>query len=268
MRGLFMSKLRSINTIIWSDTWFETLSVGQKLLFIYLITNEKTNMLGVYEVSTRKISFETGLKETEIEKYLLDFEKSNKIKYKEHRVIMLNFLKHQNYNFNMMKSAIDIYNDLPSSLKIENINKIERDKEGFETLCKGFGMVRKVEVEVEDEIEDEDKNESELILTHPLQEFIATTYKNVSKLSSQLTYDECLKLLASYDRNRIADILLQMENKKDLTKKYTSVYLTALTWLKNDFSKGKTISNGQPSKMESMVNSAKEALNMIQDENT
>jgi hypothetical protein len=126
MKGLYMSKLRSINTIIWSDTWFETLSVGQKLLFIYLITNEKTNMLGVYEVSTRKISFETGLKETEIEKYLLDFEKSNKIKYKEHRVIMLNFLKHQNYNFNMMKSAIDIYNDLPSSLKIENINKIER----------------------------------------------------------------------------------------------------------------------------------------------
>jgi hypothetical protein len=168
-----------------------------------------------------------------------------------------------------MKSAIDIYNDLPSALKLENINKIERNKEGFETLCKGFGMVRKVEVEVEveDEIEDEDKNESELILTHPLQEFIATTYKNVSKLSNQLTYDECLKLLASYDRNRIADILLQMENKKDLTKKYTSVYLTALTWLKNDFSKGQNLSKGQPSKMESMVNSAKEALNMIHDGN-
>jgi hypothetical protein len=267
-----MSKLRSINTIIWSDTWFETLSVGQKLLFIYLITNEKTNMLGVYEVSTRKISFETGLKETEIEKYLLDFEKSNKIKYKEHRVIMLNFLKHQNYNFNMMKSAIDIYNDLPSSLKIENINKIERDKEGFETLCKGFGMVRKVEVEVEveieDETEDEIKNESELILTHPLQNYIVSTLKNVSKLSNQLTYDECVKLMSSYDREKIGNILLQMENKKDLTKKYTSVYLTASSWLKRDFSnKGQNLSNGQPSKMESMVNSAKEALNMIHDEN-
>jgi hypothetical protein len=264
MKGLYMSKLRSINTIIWSDTWFETLPIGQKLLFIYLITNEKTNMLGVYEVSTRKISFETGIKETDIEKYLIDFEKLNKIKYRDNRIVMLNFLKHQNYNFNMMKSAIDLYNDLPMSLKIENIDKIERNKEGFETLCKGFGMVRKVEVE--DEIEDEDKNESELILTHPLQEFITTTYKNVSKLSSQLTYDECLKLLSSYDRNRIADILLQMENKKDLTKKYTSVYLTALTWLKNDFSnKGQNLSKGQPSKMESMVNSAKEALNMIYD---
>jgi len=265
-----MSKLRSINTVIWSDTWFETLAVGQKLLFIYLITNEKTNMLGVYEVSTRKISFETGLKEIEIEKYLLDFEKSNKIKYKEHRVIMLNFLKHQNYNFNMMKSAIDIYNDLPSSLKIENINKIERDKEGFETLCKGFGMVRKVEVEIEEEIEDEteEENESELILTHPLQNYIVSTLKNVSKLSNQLTYDECVKLMSSYDKEKIGNILLQMENKKDLTKKYTSVYLTASSWLKRDFrNKVQNLSNGQPSKMESMVNSAKEALNMIYDEN-
>jgi hypothetical protein len=40
-------------------------------------------------------------------------------------------------------------------------------------------------------------------------------------------------------------------------------------WVKNDFSnKGQNLSNGQPSKMESMVNSAKEALNMIYDENT
>ena len=261
-----MSKLRSINTIIWSDTWFETLPVGQKLLFIYLITNEKTNMLGVYEVSTRKISFETGIKESDIEKYLLDFEKSNKIKYKDNRIIMLNFLKHQNYNTNMMKSAIDLYNNLPISLKIDNIDKIERDTKGFETLCKGFGMVRKIEYELEVELEDENKSESELILVHPLQNYVTENLKNVSKLSNQLTYDECEKLLAIHDRQKIADILIQMENKKDLSKKYTSVYLTALNWLKNDFSKkGQNLSNGT-SKMESMVNSAKEALNMLQDE--
>jgi hypothetical protein len=37
-------------------------------------------------------------------------------------------------------------------------------------------------------------------------------------------------------------------------------------WTKSDFSKGQNLSKGQPSKMESMVNSAKEALNMLQDE--
>ena len=38
-------------------------------------------------------------------------------------------------------------------------------------------------------------------------------------------------------------------------------------WTKSDFSKGQNLSKGQPSKMESMVNSAKEALSMLQDEN-
>ena len=37
-------------------------------------------------------------------------------------------------------------------------------------------------------------------------------------------------------------------------------------WTKSDFSKGQNLSKVQPSKMESMVNSAKEALNMLQDE--
>lgn len=37
-------------------------------------------------------------------------------------------------------------------------------------------------------------------------------------------------------------------------------------WANSDFSKGQNLSKGQPSKMESMVNSAKEALNMLQDE--
>ena len=39
-------------------------------------------------------------------------------------------------------------------------------------------------------------------------------------------------------------------------------------WVSNNYNKGQNLSNGQPSKMESMVNSAKEALNIIHDENT
>jgi hypothetical protein len=38
-------------------------------------------------------------------------------------------------------------------------------------------------------------------------------------------------------------------------------------WVNNNYNKGQNLSNGQPSKMESMVNSAKEALNMLYDEN-
>jgi len=145
-----MSKLRSLNTAFWSDTWVEELEPMQKLLFIYLVTNEKTNMLGIYEASIKKISFETGIVPLVVKTYLKDFEEADKVKYIDNMVILINYMKHQNYNTNMKKSAIDTYNDLPKSLKVKglDINK-GNPIEGFERLSKAYGMVRKVEVEYE-----------------------------------------------------------------------------------------------------------------------
>lgn len=159
-----MSKLRSIDTKIWSDTWFEELCAEEKLLFIYLITNEKTNMLGVYEMSKKKISFETSISISNVEKHLKRFENDAKIIYRKNNVILCNFLKHQKYNSNMMVSAVRIYNELSNELKIKGLEYIKEGKEGFETLCEGFGTVRKIEIEIEDEIEVETKKEKKEIL--------------------------------------------------------------------------------------------------------
>ena len=87
-----MSKLRSLNTAFWSDTWVEELEPMQKLLFIYLVTNEKTNMLGIYEASVKKISFETGIVPLVVKTYLKDFEKAEKVKYIDNRVILINYM--------------------------------------------------------------------------------------------------------------------------------------------------------------------------------
>lgn len=157
-----MSKLRSVSTAFWSDPFIEDLTPSQKLLFLYLITNEKTNMLGIYESSIKKISFETGIKKDDIEKALKEFERLKKVNYRNNYVILINYMKHQNFNTNMKKSAIDVYNNLPNELKDKGIS-ISKDNplEGFETLLNSFGMVRKVEVEYEVEVEVETKEELE-----------------------------------------------------------------------------------------------------------
>ncbi len=157
-----MSKLRSISTSFWSDPFIEDLSPNEKLLFIYLITNERTNMLGIYEASTAKMSFETGIEKSIIEKALKGFERLNKVKYVNNYVVLVNYLKHQRFNTNMKKSAIDVYFSLPKELKDSSLN-IDRNNpsEGFETLLNHYGMVRKIEVEVEDETEVEDEVEIE-----------------------------------------------------------------------------------------------------------
>jgi hypothetical protein len=120
--------------------------------------------LGVYEVSIKKIAFETGIDKLTVEKALKRFERDGKIKYAVNRVILYNYLKHQSFNFNMKKSAIDCYNNLPIELKDNDLPKvIERSDKGFETLCEGFGMVRKIELELEVELEVEEEEEINIL---------------------------------------------------------------------------------------------------------
>ena len=57
---------RQFSTATWQDPWFEKLSQKAKLLFIYLWTNEVCNQSGVYQISQRRVEFETGLKISEV----------------------------------------------------------------------------------------------------------------------------------------------------------------------------------------------------------
>jgi hypothetical protein len=156
-----MSKLRSISTAFWSDPLIEDLSPKEKLLFIYLITNDKTNMLGIYESSIKKISFETGLSITETETVLKRLEGLGRIKYIGNWVFVVNYMKHQNYNPNMMISALNTYLKLPKSLNLKHI-EYEKDNpsEAFERLLKALGTVPKYELELEYEYNKEDMSDS------------------------------------------------------------------------------------------------------------
>lgn len=156
-----MSKLRSVSTGFWSDPLIEDLTPNEKLLFLYLITNEKTNMLGIYESSIKKISFETGIIQNDIETILKRLEGLNRIKRLGNWILLVNYMKHQNYNPNMKKSAISIFDNLPNDLGFSKLQtKNETVDEGFERVSKALVTVRKIEVEyeVEDEIEKEHLN--------------------------------------------------------------------------------------------------------------
>lgn len=160
-----MSKLRSVSTAFWSDPFIEELSPSEKLLFLYFITNEKTNMLGIYEVSIKKISYDTGLDIATINSALKIFEELGKLRYEFNHIILVNFMKHQNFNPNMKKSAIDVHNNLPNNLKINKLNIPKEDfLKGFESLLNHYGTVSKEEykIEYESKKETESKKKNEL----------------------------------------------------------------------------------------------------------
>lgn len=52
-----------------------------------------------------------------------------------------------------------------------------------------------------------------------------------------MSEEEFLKLKNKYTGVQISRILLQIENRKDLRRRYSSMYLTTLNWLKNEYGK-------------------------------
>lgn len=55
-----MAIFRKIHTSFWSDAFVQTLTPEQKFFFLYLLTNERTRQCGIYEITIRQISFDTG----------------------------------------------------------------------------------------------------------------------------------------------------------------------------------------------------------------
>lgn len=89
------------------------------------------------------------------------------------------------------------------------------------------------------------KEESGVGAGHPLQDFVRTL-PTVSKLRTQLTFEDCESLIKLYPKELIREKLNDMENHAPLLKKYKSVYLTLNTWCKLAQSKSIPVNEKQP----------------------
>lgn len=90
-----MAKERRLNTKLWSDSWVRTINPLDRYLFIYLLTNEHTDLCGIYELPLDTLAHETGIKENDLQSSYFPKLKP-KVYYYESWVIIPNFVKHQN----------------------------------------------------------------------------------------------------------------------------------------------------------------------------
>lgn len=112
-----MAKQRYINTKFWSDTWISNLDPVEKLLYLYLITNEKTSICGIYELPLKIMAVETGIEKEMIDKILRRFEKDKKVIYKKGWINLTNFIKHQQTSSEKIKTGIEIcLNQVPKDI--------------------------------------------------------------------------------------------------------------------------------------------------------
>lgn len=101
-----MSKQRYLDTKFWSDGYVSKLDPVEKLLFVYLMTNERTNLAGIYELPPKYMAVETGIEISMLENMLSRFERDGKMVRFEGYVRMTNTIKHQNLNNANIRSGV------------------------------------------------------------------------------------------------------------------------------------------------------------------
>lgn len=103
--AFFLGKNRYINTRFWSDSWIvDDLNPLDRYVLLYLLTNEKTNISGVYELPLRTIANETGLDKEEVSRMIKRLEP--KVYYKHGWVVLVNAIRHQNYKNGKIAAGI------------------------------------------------------------------------------------------------------------------------------------------------------------------
>ena len=109
-----MANYRQIHTQIWRDNWFLDLEPDEKLLFIYLFSNDNSNLAGLYELHEKIIALETGLVQERIDEIIAKFEAAGKVYYRDHVVYITNMQKyHSNAGEKVKKHIETIIRGMP-----------------------------------------------------------------------------------------------------------------------------------------------------------
>ena len=92
-----MGTHRYIATSFWDDEWVQSLDPSEKLLYLYLMTNPLTNIAGIYKITEKRISFDTGFS-LDILRGIIDrFETAGKVYRMGEYILLPSWPKHQNW---------------------------------------------------------------------------------------------------------------------------------------------------------------------------
>jgi hypothetical protein len=113
------TKQRYISTSIWSDEWFDSISVQEKLIYFHLLTNEFTNAAGVYHFSLKQIRIDLDISRNEVNAAMEKFEAAGKAYYFQEYIVIPKWLKHQKISerSKIFLGALAILRGLPDEIK-------------------------------------------------------------------------------------------------------------------------------------------------------
>ena len=245
-----MARIRTIKPDFWEDEKIGKLPIPCRLFFIgcWNFADDFGVIKGnAVLLKSQIFPYDENLRASEIKKWidaLVDAQMLIPIIHAEESYYYIRtFRSHQIIDKRYDKSYIgkDIVNDLiNSALNDYNVNTTSTPRQHV--------VNTKEEKEKEKEYKKESTNvdKKETFVSSPSTDYLkfnewmqrkAPYCSNSKNFPSQITESELLKLKEKYSGQEIADIIEQIENRKDLRKRYTNLYRTVLNWAKKEYGK-------------------------------
>lgn len=121
--------------------------------------------------------------------------------------------------------------------------KRKRETPNKYAICESLGIkiaipsqpdTETLQSKVKERKANEKKGEDSIEDAHPLQLFIFKNFPLVTKIHTQLTFEDCEDLTERFPKDLIVKKLKGIENRKDQYKQYSSVYITLEGWCDED----------------------------------
>lgn len=242
-----MARIRTIKPQFWEDEKVGTLPAGCKLLFIgsWSYADDYGFFKGIPTLLKSQIfPYDKDLTVETIQSWLellVENRMLIPVEYNGNQFYLIRtFSKHQHVDKRYIQSFIDMNRVIELKNNLLNL-PAERSAQEVEVEVE-VDMEVEVDVEVEKENKDNanalQKETSVSSFTPEYQKFLnwikahVPYCSNPRNFSKQISQAQFLKLKADYTSKQIMEVLQQIENRKDLRKRYNDLYRTALNWLK------------------------------------
>lgn len=230
-----MAKQRYINTKFWSDNFIrEQLNPLDRYLFLYFLTNEKTNICGVYELPLSTISSETGI-EKEMLKHMMP-RLEGKIYWIDGWVYIKNFVKHQSTTSVTVQKGIEIeMSKIPEKIKekMTEIDGMDRVSGGiiYSNLNSNYNLNSNPNTK-SDTVKAKNKFSQEG--SKLLKAFETVDAKNKTYYNNKTQRGACDFLIEEYGKEQVLKIIsaIPHTNRFDFFPNITTPYELKEKWVK------------------------------------
>jgi len=98
-------KTRILHTRFWRDGFVCQLNYKEKLLFAYLLTNDKINLIGIYELPDKYIKMDLDLSQADLDKAKDKLQKAGRVIFKDSWIKVTNVDKYNSYRGEKLQKA-------------------------------------------------------------------------------------------------------------------------------------------------------------------